>query len=123
MTAQFLSTATPALTLNRTSPPATIKGMEPNPYEAPKERPLRLSNRGSQWEVAAKLGIIAGLVSLFVDYVAYNVTAQSVLAAEGPLKNSADSRHFEAGLLSGLVTLILAAAISVAGVWAYVRRL
>ena len=106
---------------------ATIRGMQPNPYEAPKGEQSPLPNRRLQWETAAKLGVIAILVSLFAGYLAYEIAAGAVFAAEraalGEALNSANSRHFESGLLAALVTLGFAGVISVAGIWAYVRRI
>ena len=115
------------LKLDPPSSLATIRGMEPNPYEAPSEVQYPLPNRRLQWETAAKLGVIATFVSLFAGYMAYDFVAGVVFAAEratlGEAHNSANSRHFESGLLAALVTLGFAGAISVAGIWAYVRRL
>jgi len=101
--------------------------MEPNPYEAPKDVLSQSPSRRFQWGTAAKLGVIAILVSLLAGYLAYDFVSGLVFAAEratlGEAHNSSNSRHVESGLLAALVTLGFTGVISVAGIWAYVRRL
>jgi len=72
------------------------------------------------------LGVVATLASLFVGYTVYNVVAGAVFSAEraalGEAHNSATSRHVEAGLLAALIALGISGAISVIGIWVFLRR-